>query len=229
MKCIPVRLARFCALGSLISAAALASAQSWSFDSGAEGWVIRDLAGVGDYVSSFGTYALDWNAAGGTPGGYVSRVDPTSNTFFFEAPTAALGNYSAYAGGKLTFSLQSTMNTWTLDNVVVFRGGAGLTLVAAITPLPSPTWSTYTVNLTADQFRYNNLSGSVVSAADFSAVLGTFTGFLISAEYGNIVEEVSGLDSVTFAAIPEPATTGLALGAAAGALVLWRRRRMARA
>lgn len=231
MKRIPVLPRRASAgLALLLAASApFAAAQTWNFDTDAQGWIVHDLAGVGDYVTSFGTYAVDWNAAGGNPGGYISRIDPTSNTYFFEAPTAALGDYSAFVGGQLSFSLQSTMNTWTTDNVVVFRGGAGnLTLVAAINPIPAPTWGTYTLGLTADQFRYNNLGGGVVSTTDFAAVLGNLQAFRISAEYGNVVAEISGLDSVSFAAIPEPATTTLALGAAVGAFALWRRRRAAR-
>lgn len=213
------------AAAALFAGASVASAQTWNFSAGAEGWIIHDLAGVGDYVTSFGTYAVDWNAAGGTPGGYISRVDPTSNTYFFEAPTAALGNYSAYAGGQLTFSLRSTLNSWTLDNVVVLRGGASnQIIVAAISPLPVPDWTTYTIGLTGDQFRYNNLSGAAVSSSDFAAILGNLTAFRISAEYGAVVEEVSGLDSVTFA-IPEPSTYAALLGAGALGFVAWSRRR----
>lgn len=210
-----MRLIAALSLGLL---AVAAGAQTWTFDSGAEGWRINDLIGGQDWKTSVNTYTVDWNTTGGNPGGFISAVDPSSNTFAFEAPVAQLGNYSSYLGGTLSFSLQSTASTWVSDNVVVFRGGTDDSVVVAeINPLPATTWTDYAIDLDSSNFRFNGKGGAAVSAEAFSKVMTNITAMYISAEYGASPPwETTGLDSVSFkVAIPEPSTTAALLGAAA--------------
>lgn len=203
--------------------------QIWTFSTGAQGWSINDVTGTGDYVTSQGTYTADWHPSGGNPGGFISHIDPSNFTFMFSAPSDQLGNYSIFLGGKLQFSLQTDLSAdYSTDSVIVFRGGAsGLTLVSAIAPQPNATWTDYSIALVPGLFRYDNLSGAIASAADFSTVLGDLTGFMIDAEYHSGVAETTGLDSVAFTttAIPEPASYSVIAATALLVGVAWSRRR----
>lgn len=211
-----------------------AATVAWNFDTDAQGWQIDDFAGTGDYTTPFVVSPVTYHSTGGASGGYISAIDPSDGTFLFQAPSTQLGDFSAFLGGKLTFSLQTDQETnWTADSVVVLRGASsGLTLIS---PLAQPgfTWTNYSIDLVASSFRYGNLAGSPVSAADLSAVLSDLGTFLINAEYHAGVSETTGLDQVAFTSleagptpVPEPTTYGL-LGAAAllGLMALRRRAR----
>ena len=219
---------RFMAALALGLLAVAAGAQTWTFDSGAEGWQVNDFGA--DWVTSFGVTQPTWSPSGGAPGGFVSAQDPSSATFVFEK--LALGDYSTFVGGKLGFALQCTANSWDGDNVVVFRGGAAdQILVTQIGALPATTWTDYSLDLTADKFRYGSKSGGVVNGADFASVMGNLTAVRISAEYGASTPgipdtfETTGLDRVSFTAIPEPATSAAMLGLVALGGTAWVRRR----
>lgn len=213
--------------------ASSASAQMWTFDTNAQGWQIADFPGSQDYTTAFTSSAVTYHATGGRSGGYISGSDPSSGTFMFAAPTASLGNYSGFLGGKLTFSLETDqLADWTGDSVVVFRKSTGLTIIAPLAQ-PGATWTDYSIDLVASSFRYNNILGATVSASDLAAVLGDLGAFYINAEYHNGATETTGLDSVIFTpqavgpgAVPEPSTYG-AIGAATllGLAALRRRRK----
>lgn len=189
-------------------------AQMWTFDSDSQGWQIADFPGTGDYTPAFAEFPVTYHSTMGASGGYISGLDPSDGTFLFQAPTSQLGNYTGYLGGKLSFSLQTDQEAnWFLDSVVVFRNASsGLTIIAPLAQ-PGSTWTGYSIDLVASSFRYNNLSGGVVSTSDFAAVLGDLGTFLINGEYHTGVSETTGLDSVIFAQaagegspVPEPST-----------------------
>jgi hypothetical protein len=215
MKSLINLLARICPVICITFLATTASAQLWTFNSDAQGWRINDLTGEGNYTTSQGTFAVNWNSSGGNPGGFISATDPSNFTFMFQAPSAQLGNYSQFLGGKLNFSLQTDLSPdFADDSVIVFRGGASnRTIVSAITPQPNATWTNYSINLLAGEFHYDNLGGGIVSASDFANVLSGLSDFLINAEYHAGVAETTGLDSVSFVAVatavPEPSTYGM--------------------
>jgi hypothetical protein len=212
MKSLFILLTRICPVICISFLTTAASAQLWTFASDAQGWRVNDMTGSGNYVTSQGTLAANWNAMGGNPGGYISATDPSIFTFMFQAPSAQLGDYSQYLGGQLKFSLQTDLSTdYMADSVVVFRGGmSNQTLVSAITPAPNSTWTNYSISLFASEFHYDNLSGATVSETDFASVLSGLNDFLINAEYHNGVAETTGLDSVSFtSAVPEPSTYGI--------------------
>ena len=209
------------AVGLMALPVSTALAQTWGFNSDAQGWLVYDAVGGGNYTNA-GTGALSWNAAGGNPGGYISAIDPSSGSFFFQAPISGV-NYSAFNGGLLNFSLQTDLSPdYSDDSVVVFRGGlSNLTIVAALGSQPGVSWTNYSLSLNASAFRLNNLSGAVVTVDQFADVLSNLNLFLIDGEFHNGVSETTGLDSVAFVApratstVPEPSVYGLA-----GAVVL---------
>lgn len=165
------------------------------FETGLDGWQVADMNCSGTLNTVYGFYPVTHVALDGSPGGFIQRSDPSSNCFFFDAPAKFLADKSAYVGGRLTFCLRTTMNNWTQSNVVVLAG-AGRILAAEIKPFPTADWQQYTIPLGACYFRLGNKGGSPVSPQDFAAVLSDLQSFRISGEYGSIVAETTGLDSV---------------------------------
>lgn len=202
----------------LLLTAHVARAQPASyFGEDAEGWFVRDL-NCNNYNSIVATHAVTWHDAGGDPGGCVSHHDVSNQCAFFVAPVAWLGDHSAFAGGTLTFSLNSTERDW-VDSDVVILVGAGRVICHELPQLPPapPAWGRYIVPLQASAFRYNNANGAVVSPADFAAVLADVDALMLPAEFGAQIEETVGLDGVRLvlpaSGTPVPALAAVTLAA----------------
>jgi hypothetical protein len=164
------------------------------FETGSDGWQVKDI-NCSNLNVVIGTYPVTFIATGGCAGGFIERLDPSGNCFFFDAPAKFLADKSAYVGGRLSFCLRTTMNNWKDGNVVVLAG-AGRVVAAEIKPFPTAVWQQFTIPLTACYFRLGNKGGSPVSAQDFTAVLSDLKSLRISGEYGSVVSETTGLDSV---------------------------------
>lgn len=165
------------------------------FEAGADGWQIKDMNCTGTVNTVYGTYAVNTIVSGGCDGGFIEGPDPSSNCFYFDAPAQFLGDQSAYLGGRLTFCIRSTMSNWPDSNLVVLAG-AGLVVVAEIKPFPTVDWQQITIPLGSCYFRKGNKGGAAVSTAELAAVLADLNSLRISGEYGSIVAETTGLDSV---------------------------------
>ncbi len=168
---------------------------NWSFDNGTAGWSITDFT-CGNYQAPLGTFDVNWFPTNGDVGGHISRNDPSSNCFFFSAPTPSLGNLTRCSGGTLHFSLKSTHRTWAEDNVVIFKGANNVLLLAQVAPLPLTAWSRYHIPIAPASFRRGSRNGPVPTQPEFDAVLTNVTNLWIAAEYGSEVEETTSLDSV---------------------------------
>lgn len=196
----------------------LAHATVSTFDAGSEGWSVADTAGAGDYSTLISELTVNWQAAGGNPGGAIAASDTTNNTIMFRAPESYRGNRAAAAGFNLTFDITTTHASWTADTVVVLKG-AGLTLVSEFALPMTDVWNSVTIPLVASSFRVNNAAGAVAGDDQFAALLADVDELWINAEYGNGLIETTRLDNVNF---PVPAPSVLALAPVALAL---RRRR----
>src|SRR5687767_13195282 len=101
---------------------------SSSFTSDRESWMAVEMPSSLEsvvFVYSAGTpYTPTWSSANGAPAGSVAVVDPSSGNFYFQAPSAYIGNISAYYGGTITWDLRITGSSLT-----VVPTGADLVLI----------------------------------------------------------------------------------------------------
>lgn len=183
-----------------------------TFDSSAEGWNAIDP--TGDYTSS-------WQSAGGNPGGYLqgSESDPLGGTGYFYAPASWLGNWSAYAGGTISYDLKVFEGTDYFNDVdvIISNGSNSVSWSSNFNPVGDG-WVTFHVQLTAANF----------SGANLASVLSNVTSFGIRGEFINGAE-VEGLDNVSVAGAatgaPEPSTWAMLLMGFAGlSFAGWRAR-----
>lgn len=179
------------------SIAAGAPPISFSFDADAQGWVLTDHPCGGPYISPISSSAVAWVSAGGDPGGHIQAADPSGNCYFVSGP--ALGDLSAYRGGVLGFSLSTTLNNYAEENTVIIVPSSGAPLVGLVSPIPSASWTRYRLSIVPASFRVGSKTGAVASQAQLDAALAANPRLRISAEYGVIVAETTGLDSVVIA------------------------------
>lgn len=187
------------------------------FDLGVESWRVLDLFSVPAGATSAPGYEA-------SPG-LISATDIYSWTVF-SAPSAFLGDKSAFAGGTLAFDLSDTLRDALSPNfpTLVLRSGTdflawkggvpGTSLTSfSATLAPSTQWLAGTSPATA----------TPATAADFAHVLGALDGLYVNADWATAAVDVSRLDNVVLAAaVPEPASAalcaaGLAAVLAAGA------------
>lgn len=224
------------ACAALLAGAAEARADAIAFstfDADADGWNAVSLNGSGAVTL---TSAVTWNAAGGNPGGHISRADPQSgSTFYFNAPAKFLGDVSAAYGGTLSYQVRHSGGTvYNAADVILTGGATPLTLVFDAAPHPTTAWTPFAIPLSAGQWRVGSLSGAFATAEQIMDVLSGLTSLRIRGEYIDGTSETGRLDNLSLnEPVPEPATlallgTGLA-GTAFVARRKYRARRRARA
>jgi hypothetical protein len=215
-------------LMTLIASHASADVVS-TFDTNNNGWGSLGFANVGVGTPNFASVpvvsGVVFNAAGGNPGGFISKQDPDGNWQYFSAPAAFLGNQSTALGGNLTFNEITISNTQPALNpqgplvaitngslILVFGGGGS-------TPAISGTsWNSFSVPLSASSWKVTNFSGATATSAEFSSVLSSLTGLYILSDFwtgSGANGETLGLDNVDLpastTAAPEPKMTFLLL------------------
>lgn len=193
----------------LLTASLPARAISFGFDSDAQGW------------SSSSDALLVYQASGGHPGGFLQLTDNSDADFALSAPLSAMGNWSAYLGGTLSFdakNLNSDTPNWDTFGTLALSGG-GKTLQQDLIVVGEPPadgqWHHYSIALT-----------SAVWGPDLAGVLANLQGLTLIGEFHAGVTEVLGLDNIAVSAVPEPAAWPLlVLGLAAFGLRAQARRR----
>ena len=198
------------ALLTLGATQAAQAAPSSTFDAGNDGWTVSDTNPPFD--SFGGSFTPDYDEAGQ----FIRYTDPSSMSFFFEAPDSFLGDLSAYYGGVLRYSQTLSVQTpqWRDDPDLVLVNGSGLVLVYQNPNQPGTGWTDYAVSLSAGSWRVGALDGSFATGAQMQAVLGDLQRLRIRGEYISGVVETTALDNVSISAVPEPASWAFMLAAA---------------
>ncbi len=167
-----------------------------NFDAGAAGWQVADMPCGGSYLNPAGIYAVDWNESGGNPGAYISRLDPSGNCYYFEASDAFTGDLSAYAGGRLGYSVRTDLDNYTLERGVILIGSDNTVLYGEL-PMPATgAWGRRCLLLNPSSFRIGSRSGPVATQSQFDGVIASVAKLYLPAEFGSIVAETVGIDRV---------------------------------
>ncbi len=166
------------------------------FDVDAAGWRVADMSCGGSYLNPIGLYGVDWNPTGGDAGAYISRLDPSANCFYFEAAPAFSGDLSAYAGGRLGYSVLTDFDNYAIERGVIFVGTNNTVLYGEM-PMPAVgAWGRRCLILQPSAFRIGNRNGAIASQAQFDAVMASVAKLYLPAEFGSIVVETVGIDRV---------------------------------
>jgi gliding motility-associated-like protein len=206
-----------------LSAGSFAQISS-TFNSNAEGWSTPDDAD--------GT--IGHSATGGNPGGYVFGTPFIINfgmtqlfvPFYFIAPTAYLGNRSAYYSGTLRYDVQLSSSAGNVNQYaeVILRSSNVMIYYFPSTtfqPPAAPTWTTFSVPLhNASGFwkTTNDPAGPAASEANLQFILNNLTSLEIRGLYRDA--NIAGrLDNVWFTPpiiiTTQPSSTSVCLGATA--------------
>ncbi len=202
---------------STSSSAAIAA--SSTFDSGADGWLVKDLTypNPGAPPNVLGTYTPTFNPTGGNPDGYLSRLDVSDKGWYWYAPAKFLGDKGNSYGSTLSFDLAVTGNGGTTpgfkEEDVILVGAASKTLVfdtsAAFGITQEVTWKSFSVGLTELGWKVDSRMGPTATAADLQAVLGSLSAIYIRGEFLNGLDDVGRLDNFVLSAVPEPSSLAM--------------------
>jgi Laminin B (Domain IV) len=177
-----------------------------------DGWVAQAFADNGrpDFNTLFlpTVFSPTYHTTGGDPSGFISIADSNDGWTYFVAPSKFLGNQSDKVGGTLSFSLQQSAGSIFQPeppHVALRSGTTVLVLDAGVVPAFTPAWTSYSVALTAGEWKVGTLLGAVATAGDLAAVLSDLSALYIAGEFVTPVVETNGLDSVSLAPVPLPA------------------------
>lgn len=189
----------------------------FDFSTGAQGWTANSPEGL----------LLD------SSGGALRIQDGGSGNLSAVAPVSALGDWSSYLGGAISFDARNenisptAISYWSEFGQITLRGGNGVTLVVDAVvgqPAADGSWQSFSVDLGVATWEANLPAGTL------AGVLANVVGFEISGEFQVGITEIVNFDNIRVSApgggtVPEPATWALGLAALGAAAMVRRRRR----
>jgi hypothetical protein len=186
-----------------------------TFDSDAEGWLVKSLYWpYGNDPATAGPYTPVPVPSGGNPSGYISIVDPDALAGFWCAPGKFLGNKSAAYGGTLSFAAKDVGGegaNWDLMAVLV---GTDATLYSDDFPVVGESWTACSIDLRAGaNWHVNTTDGIAPTEGQFRGVLSNLKALYLPMDW-TYPYDTSSLDSVKMTGesvtvvpiVPEPVT-----------------------
>lgn len=165
-----------------------------TFDLDSEGWSITN--------NSSATTPL-WSPEGGRTGGHIYILDQLSSwkQYYWNAPSAFLGDVSAAYGGTITYHVFSDRVTTTLltrNNMwQVILTGAGTKLVIPLETIPGQSgWTAYSVRLDTTAGWRHLATAAGATEDDIRDVLGSLVQLEILGDYWGGAGNRGGLDDV---------------------------------
>ena len=201
-------------LAALVAVAVSPASINSHFDTGTDGWITANVSFPA--LGLLGTHIPTW-----TVSSIVDTEFQGGGLFLFAAPAAYQGDLSSYYGGTVKYQLSDSVTDGVPYPNLILRGGG--TILYYTTTAPGTTLTSYSVSLTPVGWLKG--SGGTPTEAEFQSVLANVDAFAINADWKTAGTDTAGLDEVSVAAVPEPATL-TCLGLAAASLL--RRRRSVR-
>lgn len=138
-----------------------------------------------------------WVATGGKTNGYLQASDrPAGNVWFFKTPVDFSGDYTAFFGGSLNYSLFQTSLSSQFDDIdakLIATDGRELVIDLPADARPGLDWTDYTIALDSTGGWFDPDNGIAATNAEIDAVLAALDSIEIRGEY-RTGSDTAGLD-----------------------------------
>ena len=138
-----------------------------------------------------------WVPTGGKTNGYLQASDrPSGDVWFFKTPVAFSGDYSAFSGGSLNYSLFQTSLSSQFDDIdakLIATDGRVLVIDLPADTRPGLDWTDYSIALDSTGGWFDPDTGLAATNAEIDAVLAALDSIEIRGEY-RTGSDTAGLD-----------------------------------
>jgi len=193
------------AFGLTMITAASATAQTYTFNTSTEGWLVFDIFFLGNQVpnrlSNGASPALDSSV--GLPAPSL-RVTDLAGATWIGAPASIRGDRSALYGQSISFDIQYRER----DEAIYASIGIESLALAIYASEPQPPlniWLRRDYPLLPGQWRVGNINGDIATEAQIRSVLSNLYGVYIQTEWKTGPDDTS-VDNISIGTITPPAT-----------------------
>ena len=138
-----------------------------------------------------------WVPTGGKTNGFLRASDrPSGDVWFFKTPVAFSGDYTAFSGGSLNYSLFQTSLSSQFDDIdakLIATDGRELVIDLPADTQPGLDWTDYTIALDSTGGWFDPATGLAATNAEITAVLAALDSIEIRGEY-RTGSDTAGLD-----------------------------------
>jgi Laminin B (Domain IV) len=184
--------------GMTLASAALAQGKpktiASTFKTGVEGW---------NYAANFFGISIlatpDHVAAGGNPGGYITKPDGDNGNSEHIAAFTNFNQYhgdrSKYYGGLIKFDLKLNSPSTRKAETVIGSSALHTNYYAFATPNPGTDWSRYRIPLVENAWTFGVAKVSHPTKANFKDLLNKLSGVAVIADYLTTPGEIDSMDN----------------------------------
>jgi len=198
----------------------IASATTWTFDSGTEGWTVVADPFRG-HVATPASQPATFDATIGLPSGSLQVGDVYFATSI-AAPASALGDRSDLYGTELSYDIFVRASDFVDYPAATLNGGT----MSLYYDLASPSvgvWESVQIPLSEAGWKVG-VTDTAATQAEFQSVLSALSGIYILTEWVTGASDNTNIDNIHIDAIPEPSTLCLMFVALAVPLTVRRKR-----